>query len=110
MNDPIANRFVAVLRPLLEANCALSAWVVGSRARNTARPESDIDVIVVAPSRRPFVDRFRDYLPALIEAEAGVDLLIYTPEEFDQMQRDERPFLANALRGALQIHSGADVG
>ncbi len=110
MNDPIVNRFIAVLRPLLEVNCARSAWLVGSRARGIAAPESDIDLIVVAPSQRPFVDRFRDYMPALLEAETEVDLLVYTPEEFDQMQQEERPFLAHALQGAWPIHRTADVG
>ena len=45
-------RFLAELRPLLVENSACSAWLVGSRARGNAVPESDIDVIIVAPSLR----------------------------------------------------------
>ena len=102
--------FVRTLRPLLDEQGAHAAWVFGSHARGTATDESDIDVIVVAPTRRPFVERFRDYLPAVAHADVGVDLLVYTPEEFAQMQAEERPFLVDALAGARRIHVGRPGG
>ena len=98
--------FLGSLRPLLDARGAHSAWVFGSYARGTASAESDIDVIVVAPTDRPFVERFRDYLPAIANAGVGVDLLVYTPEEFARMQAEERPFLVDALADARQVHVG----
>ncbi len=103
MNDLITQRFVDALRPLLSRHSARSAWLVGSRARGTAAPESDIDVIVVAPTDRPFADRGLDYMEALRIAGVGVDLLVYTPEEFSRMQEEERPFLSHALEGAIPI-------
>ena len=102
--------FLGLLRPLLDAQGAHSAWVFGSHARGTASAESDIDVIVVAPTDRPFVDRFRDYLPAIANAGVGVDLLVYTPEEFARMQAEERPFLVDALADARRIHVGPQRG
>ena len=98
--------FLCALRPLLGAQGAHGAWLFGSHARGTAGAGSDIDVIVVAPTERPFVDRFRDYLPAIVDAGVGVDLLVYTPEEFAQMQAEERPFLVDALADARQIYVG----
>ena len=99
--------FLGALRPLLDAQGAHAAWVFGSHARGTAGDGSDIDVIVVAPTERPFVDRFRDYLPALVDAGVGVDLLVYTPDEFAQMQSEERPFLVDALADARQVYGDA---
>ena len=104
--DAHLRRFLAVLRPLLQQQSAHSAWLVGSRARDTAAPESDIDVIIVASTDRPFVDRFRDYLPAIQAAGVGVDLLVYTPEEFEHMRMEERPFLSHAMESARPIHVG----
>ena len=104
--DPILSSFLDTLRPLLAKQSARSAWVVGSRARGTAAPESDIDVIVVAPTDRPFVERFRDYLPAVLAAGVGVDLLVYTPAEFERMRKEDRPFLAHAMESARPIHVG----
>ena len=102
--------FLGALRPLLDAQGAHAAWIFGSHARGTAWAGSDIDVIVVAPTDRPFVDRFRDYLPAIMDAGVGVDLLVYTPGEFARMQAEERPFLVDALADARQIHVGRGGG
>ena len=104
------DEFLGALRPLLDAQGAHAAWVFGSHARGTAGADSDIDVIVVAPTDRPFVDRFRDYLPAIVDAGVGVDLLVYTPDEFARMQAEERPFLVDALAGARQVHVGRQGG
>ena len=98
--------FLGALRPLLDAQDAQAAWLFGSHARGTAGAYSDIDVIVVAPTERPFVDRFRDYLPAIANAGVGVDLLVYTPEEFARLQAEERPFLVDALAYARQFYTG----
>ena len=43
-------------------------------------------------------------MPALLETSVAVDMLVYTPEEFERMQAEERPFIVEALRGALPIH------
>ena len=104
--DDELSRFLAALVPLLRERSAHSAWLVGSRARGDAVPESDIDLVLVAPSDRPFVERFRDYLPAILAADVGVDLLVYTPEEFDLMRTEERPFLSHAMASARPIHVG----
>ncbi len=36
----------------------------------------------------------------------GVDLFVYTPEEFEALLEEERPFLIHALEGARVIHEG----
>lgn len=100
---PGVEPFLSALRPLLAEQSARAAWIFGSHARGTAAPESDIDVIVVAPSERPFVDRFRDYLPAILAAGAAIDLVVYTPEEFERTQTEKQPFLTAALESAQQI-------
>ena len=102
--------FLGTLRPLLDSQEAHAAWIFGSHARGTASAESDIDLIVVAPTVRPFVERFRDYLPAIVGAGVGVDLLVYTPAEFARMRAEERPFLIDALADARQVYVGRPSG
>ena len=103
--DPL-DAFLGALRPLLRERNARAAYLIGSRARGTADEHSDIDVIIVAESERPEVERFKDYLPAIVASPIGVDLFIYTPEEFERLRSEERPFLMHALDGAKLIHEG----
>ena len=103
--DPL-QVFLEELRPLLARCGARAAYVFGSHARGKADRHSDIDVIVVAPTNRPPVERFRDYLPAIVAAGVGVDLFVYTPQEFDDMRAEERPFLTHALADARLVYEG----
>lgn len=103
--DPLG-RFLDALRPLLQERRARAAYLIGSRARGRDDEHSDIDVIIVAASDRPEVERFRDYLPAIVASPVAVDLFVYTPEEFERLRAEERPFLMHALEGAKVIHEG----
>lgn len=97
---------LAALVPLLREQHAKAAYVVGSWARGEADAWSDVDVVIVAPSTRPAVERFKDYLPALLASPRPVDLFVYTPEEFERMRAEERPFLVDALDGAKLVYEG----
>jgi predicted nucleotidyltransferase len=103
--DPL-DTVLAVLRPLLREHGARAAYLIGSRARGTADQHSDIDLIIVAESDRSEVERLKDYLPAIVASPVGVDLFIYTPEEFERLRDEERPFLMHALADAKLIHEG----
>ena len=98
--------FLDAMRPLLEEQGAHGAWLFGSQATGTAAPESDIDIIVVQPSDEPFPTRGLAYMPAILEAGGAVDILVYTPEEFEAMKAEERPFLVDALEDAKQVYVG----
>lgn len=98
--------FLGVLQPLLRRQGAKAAYVFGSYARGTADAWSDVDVLIVAPSARPAVERFKDYLPAILASPRPVEFFVYTPEEFERMRAEERPFLMHALEGAKLIYEG----
>jgi len=58
----------------------------GSRAEGRATPESDYDFVLVSPDFRgiPFLKRLPDVYE-IWEADAGWDLLCYTPEEYGRL-------------------------
>jgi len=68
----------------------------GSSACGEAGLDSDLDLIVVIPSEENFPDRIAA-LYKKIRPKAAVDLLVYTPAEFDEM-KESNMFLKNALR------------
>ncbi|RLC92318.1 MAG: nucleotidyltransferase domain-containing protein [Chloroflexi bacterium] len=67
----------------------------GSVARGEVAAWSDLDLIVVLDSDLPFVKRL-GLLYEQIQPRVGLDLLAYTPQEFETIR--ERPFIRQALR------------
>jgi len=57
----------------------------GSRARGDADEHSDYDLVVIKRTDRPFLERLRDMVPYLVKLAHAMDILVYTPEEFDRM-------------------------
>lgn len=81
----------------------ITAWVFGSVAAGTADEHSDIDVILVRDTARPFFDRVREVMALRLELGAA-DLLIYTPAELDEMLAEEgRHFVKQAVRAGCRI-------
>ncbi len=67
----------------------------GSRARGRARRESDIDLLVIMDDGRTFKERMRE-IYARLETDADVDILAYSPEEFERVRR--RAFFQRILK------------
>jgi predicted nucleotidyltransferase len=63
----------------------------GSLARGDARDHSDIDLIVVKETEKRFLDRLDEFYD---DAREAMDVLVYTPQEFEQMRK--RPFVKMA--------------
>lgn len=71
----------------------------GSLARDDARSSSDIDLIVVKETEKKFLDRLDEFYE---DAREALDVLVYTPKEFEEMK--QRPFLRRALREGKILH------
>ena len=87
-------------------NKASLAVLFGSYARGTATYRSDIDVIFVEETNKPFLKRLDPYFSSLSDlAGGGVDVLVYTPEEFEKMKK--KFFIKRALsEGIIIFESG----
>jgi len=48
---------------------------------------SDVDLVIVRETQAPFLDRTRRVLE-LLKPRVGVDILVYTPSEFERLSRD----------------------
>jgi predicted nucleotidyltransferase len=77
-------------RPGLERAGVERAVAFGSFARGTADGFSDLDLTVVIETELPFTERGM-LLAEVVEAlPVGVDLLVYTPEEYKRGMRERR--------------------
>ena len=89
------------LAPRLEG--ALKAIAFGSVARGESDAWSDLDLIIVARTARPFFERYKDFA-GLYDVWPRLDLLIYTPEEFHQLVAEERPLIVQALAEGVVVY------
>ncbi len=82
----------------------IKAILFGSHARGTPSRRSDYDLIVIQKTDKRFFDRY-DYFNDLYELlDDRLDLLIYTPEEWESIR--DRIFFRKILDDAETIHVG----
>lgn len=78
----------------------------GSLASGDVGRGSDIDLIVVKRTAKRFLDRL-DEVYAAVEPAVGLDVLVYTPEEFETLSR-ERGFVSRAVATGRVLYERAD--
>ncbi len=76
--------------------------VFGSHARRQAGPESDLDLIVVMKTDKPFWERAIEVDSIFGLRNWPMDLLVYTPEEF-AAQRTVIGTLPSMIQGETRV-------
>jgi predicted nucleotidyltransferase len=92
----------------LRAAGAERAVVFGSWARGTADGFSDLDLAVVLDTDLPALERPRALLALLDALPIGVDLLVYTPEEFARGMRDRYGVFDAIAREGVTIYARSE--
>jgi predicted nucleotidyltransferase len=100
------------IRRLVEALRAYGperVYLVGSAARGEADELSDLDVVVIKRTQTDFLARLQEIAKLLPDGIGGLDILVYTPDEFTAMQRDGNAFAETiAEEGRLIYGTRAD--
>lgn len=73
----------------------------GSHARG--EPAADIDVVLIKETQDRFLDRLK-HVYERWSLPVAVDILVYTPAEWDRMVAEERGFILRVLREGREIH------
>ncbi len=94
---------LARMVPMLKARGAQRVILFGSLAREEAVWPGDIDLIVVLETQQRFLDRL-DEMYRLLDCPLALDLLVYTPEEFEQMQHTN-PLIRRAVQEGRELHA-----
>jgi predicted nucleotidyltransferase len=90
---------------LVEGLKALDAQLivlVGSYAHGRRDLFTDLDLLAVIESDKPFLDRLADVRRTL-SPKVATDLFIYTPAEFEEMK--QRPFVKHALATGTALYA-----
>jgi predicted nucleotidyltransferase len=104
-NLPIdADRIAQALAPVFGKYGIESAVLFGSFARGRQGPRSDLDLILIQRTEKPYFERFDGILRDLYSTIRGrdIDLFIYTPDELDRISH--RRFIRQALEEGKVIY------
>ena len=97
----MADRIVETVRPRM-------VILFGSRAKGSARPDSDADFLVIEDqSFGPHRSRYREtarILQALAGFEVAKDVLVYSRDEVDRWKDAKNHVIARALREGLVLY------
>ena len=75
----------------------LQILLFGSRARGTAGPDSDIDLIVVFPEVENHLEKIAEILGVLEDLEHSTDVIVATPEQI----KNRSPWTGEVLYSAM---------
>ena len=67
----------------------------GSYCAGQVSEWSDLDMVIIKETKAPFLDRIRQVIE-LLKPQVGVDVLVYTPQEFDRLSQ-ERVFVRQEI-------------
>lgn len=102
---PAADPVVAnIVRQIVARSNPLRVILFGSRAQGTARPDSDVDLLVVLPDgtdRR----KARVALGSRIQRHVGLDLLVATPETLDQHRNNPGLIYREILQTGVDVYA-----
>ena len=101
VTDELLNEAV---QRILEAGSPLKVVLFGSHARGQARPDSDVDVLIVEESELPKHKRSIPYYRALKDAHYGKDIVVWTPDEIEEWAEVPNAFITTALREGRTLY------
>ncbi len=76
----------------------------GSHARGDARPDSDIDLLVVADSPQPRHRRSAALYGVLSDIPLAMDIVVYRPDEILSWSQVPQAFITTAVREGTTLY------
>ena len=90
--------------PVLEGGRAERAIILGSYARDEADEYSGVDLVIIKKTDLPFLDRYTDFNSLFRVTPKALQVLVYTPEEFDSMRDTGNPFINDVIKDGVAIY------
>lgn len=92
------NRYVTLLAKHYRPQKIL---LFGSMAVGRTGEWSDLDLVIIKDTEKRFLDRTKEVIQ-LLQPRVGVDILVYTPEEFAGLSQ-ERAFVHDEILGKGKV-------
>lgn len=93
-----------IVQRILRVGSPRRIVLFGSRARGEARPDSDLDLLIIENSDLPRYRRPPRYLRALLGIFPAKDVVVWTPAEVDAWRDVPNAFITTALREGRTLY------
>lgn len=93
-----------VARSMAIATHAERVILFGSYARGDATEESDVDLMIIAESDLPRFKRSRDLYKLLRPHPFAMDIVVFTPEEFEKGKKTDVSFVSTVLKEGKTVY------
>jgi predicted nucleotidyltransferase len=92
-----------LLYPIFRKNNVIKAVLFGSASRDSETRKSDLDIMIIKETGKRFFDRYDEFSEIyVIMKNRSVDILIYTPEELENISH--RPFIKKILKEGSPLY------
>ncbi|MBE0415902.1 MAG: nucleotidyltransferase domain-containing protein [Dehalococcoidia bacterium] len=81
----------------------------GSWARGEEDRYSDIDLVIIKETEERFLDRINS-IYEILQPLCAIDVLVYTPDEFERMRQEGNPFIEKVLQEGMVIYERPSKG
>ncbi|MDR3205712.1 MAG: nucleotidyltransferase domain-containing protein [Candidatus Methanoplasma sp.] len=95
------------VRRIVEDYDPKAVILFGSVANGTDREDSDIDLMVIMDSDMPRFERSVDVRFTIGMYSAPIDILAFTPEEFEERRNDKYSVVYEALHKGVVLYGSA---
>ena len=104
-HSELMRRVEAIADRLKRDYHAQTVILYGSRATGIESPDSDTDLLVVAPTREKFFERMTTVLRLVRDLYKGLALspIVLTPEEINQRLNQDDPFVKEILASGIKL-------
>ena len=101
---PNTEDVLQIIRRIASALTPKAIILFGSRARGEARPDSDVDLLVVWRDENPPAYRAAGVRRAIGRQSLPMDVAVVTPSEFDHLRTRKAHIVGIAAREGIVVH------